>query len=486
MLFKLIVLAVLAALWWGALWFALPIAWLQGTMPSFIAIHVAPPLLAVAAWWSGKRIGSWRADRAEKRAKDAQAAEKEAALQADMAAHQALLKERHVHVQCRAVWAGVAQAPDWFAEGASQCWLLEYGSDAFLKNDLKDALISSLTQTFEEAFTQCEATVWLPVKLASSHPQLQGWVEQAWHQAVKGVNVEHFPPNPDCSALSGIGVLPDRLIALFEDDPNLPAVIVVDMDSPLAEMGELQKPDPEAKLGHAVVAMLFSPPGQTSAGVATSEPSKDPLLPYWERELDFADSPLWQRIPPSLRPTLWKNEPFATLHRSHTARELEPKRESVLTQQISGTIRQASINANLRDLAFKPKEPEKEKTQEESEAEQEAEEKPLKLGSLDLGWFVHNSGSSFRLGALSNALRHCGCETDPLDEAGNLEKEFGDVGTAQGALILAEALVRVAQLQKPVLAACFNEDNSINVGLVRPFSEPEPEPEPEPENPQAA
>jgi hypothetical protein len=90
---------------------------------------------------------------------------------------------------------------------------------------------------------------------------------------------------------------------------------------------------------------------------------------------------------------------------------------------------------------------------------------------LDLGWFAHNSGSAFRLGALSPALIDCGCEIDPFKDAGELEKEYGDVGAARGALMLAEALIRVAQLQKPVLTARFDGDKSIEIGLICPFHE---------------
>jgi hypothetical protein len=481
MVFKFFVFAILAILWWGALWLALPIGWLQGTMPSFVAIHIGPPLLPLALWWSGRRAWGWRAKRAENRAEEAEKAEDQAALEAAQAAHQKDQALRRVHVDCRAVWAAVAQVPDWFADGANQCVVLEQDPETLPRAGRGAALIASLKQVFSAAFVQCEAAVWLPVVLGSDDPaQQQEQVEQAWYQAVAESGIERFPQNPVCMNLPGSGELPDRLIALFEHDPDLPAAILVGMDSPLAERLQFEKSDSKARLGHAVVALLFGRSGLVvpeHTGSASGERDADPLTPYWEREPNpEADPPLWRRIPPPFRSALLGLAPFATLHRSGAASGLEPKRESVLTRQISGAIQDASVNAALRDLPFKaPEKKAGKKAQKkpaeqeaEKEAQEEAQEKPAKLGSLDLGWFVHNCGSSFRLGSFSNALRHCGCEIDPLDEASNMDEEVGDVGAARGVLMLAEALVRVAQLQKPALTAGFNADNSIGIGLACP------------------
>jgi hypothetical protein len=473
MIFKLFGLVILVALWWGALWLALPVGWLQGTMASFIAIHIGPPLLALSAWWGGKWTWTWRKDKVEKRAKDAKEAEKEAAIQAAKAAHQEKLALRRVHVECRAVWAVVADPPHWFVDGAKQCILDEQDPKTLQEFGHKAALISSLKQVFAAAFAQCEAAVWLPVKIVSDDPAQQEWVEQAWKQAVEDRSIKQFPPKPDCAILPGSGGLPDRLINLFEIDPNLPAVILVGMDSPLAETFQSGKGDSKPRPGHAVVALLVSRSGLSEPGSNgfLSEEYADSLTPYWERErMHDTDAPTWHRIPPALRPPIWGHAPLAKLHISNRSVSPESKRESVLTRQIRDAIEVASVNANLRDLPFIPK---KDADQDEKAKEkpEEEEAKPAKLGSLDLGWIVHNSGSSLRLGALSSALRDSGCETDTLDEAGNMDKEFGNVGSACGTLMLAEALVRVAQLQKPVLTAEFNEDDSVGIGLVCPIAE---------------
>ncbi|MDR3212504.1 MAG: hypothetical protein LBT71_01080 [Azoarcus sp.] len=62
-----------------------------------------------------------------------------------------------------------------------------------------------------------------------------------------------------------------------------------------------------------------------------------------------------------------------------------------------------------------------------------------------------------------------GCELDVLEETNNLDKEHGDVGAARGVLMLAEAIILAAQLQKPVLAAEFGEGDAVAMGLVRPL-----------------
>jgi hypothetical protein len=187
------------------------------------------------------------------------------------------------------------------------------------------------------------------------------------------------------------------------------------------------------------------------------------MTPYWERELKSeADLPHWHRIPQPLRLDFWNSAPFAMLHKSSTASKLELKRGSTLTRQIRDAIKDACINAGLRDLPF------------EEEAQKQAQANPAEPEPLDLGWFVHNSGSTYQFVALVSALMDCGCEIDPLEEAGDITKEYGDVGAAHGVLMLTEALIRVAQLQIPVLTAQFGEKNSIEIGLIRPFPENPP------------
>jgi hypothetical protein len=103
----------------------LPVAWQQGALPSFIAVHAVPPLLPLAAWWAGKRAWAWRKAKIKERTEKTEAAEKAAAQEAALAAHQAEQEQRRAHMQCRAVWSALSSVPDWAKGGAKQCAALE-------------------------------------------------------------------------------------------------------------------------------------------------------------------------------------------------------------------------------------------------------------------------------------------------------------------------------------------------------------------------
>jgi len=165
MFVRLLLFVIFAAVWWVALWFALPFSWLQGTLPSLVAIHAAPPLMAVLVWWGGKRGWAWHKVKTKERADKAEPNMKAAAEEVAKSAHQEALKQRHAHLECRAVWANVVKAPDWFAEGVEQCLLQEQKPETLQKLRTGAALTASLQQVFATAFVQCEASEWLPILL---------------------------------------------------------------------------------------------------------------------------------------------------------------------------------------------------------------------------------------------------------------------------------------------------------------------------------
>ena len=478
MIFRLLLFAILVVLWWGALWFALP-GWLQGSMPSLVGVHVGPPLLLVTVWWTGKRAWAWRVERVKKRAKETEVAEKKATQEAAKAAHLQAQEQLRVPVECRAITAAVLkvpEVPDWFEEGAAGCALAELTPEVLQGRGYEDALISSLDQVFEITFSQCPASVWLPIALVSDDPAQQRLIGEVWRQAVELLKIEHHPPEPDFMPLSGGGEIADRLIALFENAPDLPAVVLIGMDSPFTKMPQMEEFNlSKTKLGHAVIVMLVSRSGLDAPGSVESasiEHDKNPMTPYWERERRRdTDSPPWQRIPPLLRSSLWELVPFATLHRSGTAHDLEKKRNSILTRQIHETILDACVRAGFHDLPFEPAGAGEDAQAKPDGPEKNMQAKPEESKPLEqLGWFVHNCESA-RFGALCTALGECGCEIDPFAEASNLEEAHGDVGVAHDVLMLAGALIRVAQLQQPVLAVGFKPDNSIGIVLARPISE---------------
>ena len=467
-MFKFLCIAILAVLWWAALWLVLPIGWLHGTLPSFIAVHIAPPLLPVAAWWAGKRAWAWHKTRVKERSEKMVAAEKEAAHEAAKAAHLEDMEHRHAHVECRAVWAEFAPMPDWAKDGAKQCTLLAQTPKTIQGTGRKAALISSLQRVFAAAFAQCEAAVWLPVMLLGDDPEPLEWVAIAWNQAIAQCEIQNFPPQPDCEFLSSNSEILDRLIAMFADDPGLPAVILAGMDSPLADSALMGYSNADEN-GHAVIAVLLSrqalmaPPDDVQTN--SSEPEdENHLLPYWERK-HKADTPQWERIPPPLRQVFWGLSPIAALRRSSAVSALESEWESVQNRQIRDAIHDAFIHAGLLDWPFKEEKSEKESTQAEQAKPKEPE--PLKLG-----WFVHDSNDGARLAMLILALENCGCERISLSaETSNPQKEHGNTGMARSVLMLAEALVRAAKLQKPVLAAETDERGQMRFRLARPLEE---------------
>jgi hypothetical protein len=86
---------------------------------------------------------------------------------------------------------------------------------------------------------------------------------------------------------------------------------------------------------------------------------------------------------------------------------------------------------------------------------------------LDFGWLVHNANPN-SLGTLTLALSNLGGDLDPIGAASNMTTEHGKVGDVRSALMLAESLIRTAQLQKPVLMAETAPGGEMILGLVRP------------------
>ena len=463
-----VLILILVALWCAVLWLGLPQEWTQRflqnpSLPSLIALHVAPPLFVVAVWRACKRVWSWGAARAEKRAAAKKAAEQEATQVAAKATHQETLEKRRAYLECRAVWAmAVAHKPDWAEVSAQNSVLTKQGVEE-IKGTLRErALISSLQQVLDLALSQCETAVWLPVMLvADAHAPAQlGWIKRAWQEAVEVNGKSSLPGlSLDCKVLPGNGAIPDRVIALFESNPDLPAVLLVGMDSPLADTPETDEEDSgQPKPGHAVAMVLLSRPGLTvpeNASLRNPERDANPYTPFWERDLgQGGDTPGWGRVPPSSRSVFLEGCPaIATLHRMSAIGSLATKR-SALSRQIQDAVQDALVLAGLRELPLKGEEPGSDK------------QADSKGGELEWGRLVHDANPD-RLGALALALANFDCDINPLKEASDLLEEHGNVGTARGMLMLAEALVHAAKLKKPVLLVETAEGQGMNIGLVR-------------------
>ena len=243
MMFSILRIFLLCALWWAALWFFLPVEWLQGSLLSFAALHAVPPLSIEVAWRLFKRA----------RARMERSAAKETG-DATQAAQKKTLAHRRVYLECRGVWASVLKTPDWHDGEPEQVLLVEEDAKTLRETGRAGALAQSLEQVFVAAWEQCGICAWLPVILDADDPESPGWVGQAWRQATQNVEQGPDQPNPKYLDLPGSGPLADRLITLFEKDPDLPAALLLGMGSSLWEVGEKNP-------GHAVVLVLVNRPG---------------------------------------------------------------------------------------------------------------------------------------------------------------------------------------------------------------------------------
>jgi hypothetical protein len=325
-------------------------------------------------------------------------------------------------------------------EGAISCRFIEEPSILEIKPEA--AMMLALERAFVAMFRRSEATAWLPVRLAQNETEA-AWVKNAWQRAIASNEIEHSPPALDCLPLPGEGSMADRIINLFDEDPMLPAVLVVSMVAPPvcgAFMFLLARPGLDAL-----------EIGRTHSGEWETSSAPDPYLPYWARDTARdTGAPQWKSIPPPLRPRFLEGcRPFATLHRSVDITKSISERKRVLAQKIRDAVLESFVRAGLRDAPSGGTGP-------------EAMEAP------EIGWLVHDCPDNIRFATLTLALVHCGSELDPIADFSKLQHEFGKVGTAREALMLAVALIRATQLEKPVMWVEFGEDEKICLGVSKP------------------
>ena len=474
-----ILIALLTALWWAAIWFVLPVSWLQISPSALLALHIAPPLGGMLAWRLCKRLWAWRTTRAKQAANKAETEQKQAAGEKTSTQRRQALERRRATLECRSEWVVVLKKPKWSNDGDGDDALLSVPSVENLQSDdapapdaakRETATREALKDIFSTAFNHCPALAWLPIFVLPGQnieaKQLEA-LEQPWQEAVNILVTKKvpLPPSPSCKFLPGSGEIIDRVIALFEHDPSLPALILLGMDSPSSGAS-----------GYALAAVLLSRPGlsiETGMDAAASE-NASPYTPYWERErIRLPGQPRWGNIPASLQPSFLQDlPPTAALHRSWPL-DINPstaERTAVLKQRFENALSEALINAALREPPSEKDEDKKAEKGGKDGKGEAAQADTKETEPLELGWFVHDSTNSKNFGTFGAALADFDCEIDPVSEASNLIKEHGNVGAARGVLILAEALIRARQLQKTVLIAGFGDDGSggIGIGLIRP------------------
>ncbi|MDR2092228.1 MAG: hypothetical protein LBP58_02775, partial [Azoarcus sp.] len=459
-------------LWWGlAVWFALPVDLPGLSLPALALLHIGPPVSVVAVWSLGKGALAWRARRKADRAAQAAAQEEPARREAERTAQAAALRAHRAYLECRSIFLELASAPDWLGSAAPSWHRFPRDAKTLRGAGREAALKPGLRQVFEAVFLQSAAIAWLPVYVAGHEKQQRQreWVRSAWREAAAAC-CEEDPPLPDCRSLPGSGPLAARVMALFDEDPDLPALVLLGMDSPLSEA-----PDGQAGIhpGHAVALVVLSRPGLVAREVDEADLARqlaDPNLPYWEHERirhaaeHAATGPSWGKVPWTLQADFCGLEPFAVLHRPDSVHWRDGDAPDAQVKPLQAAIETAAIHAALREPPTGDSE-----TRKDDKASDKPETEPE---PLDVGWLTHNSGgmadplAADRLVCVLRVLNGLGCELNVAQATGNLLVEHGDVGAAASVLMLAEALIRAAQLQKPVLLAEFR-DSTLDIGVTR-------------------
>ncbi|MDR2092569.1 MAG: hypothetical protein LBP58_04545 [Azoarcus sp.] len=472
----------IVVLWWVIVWYVLPADVRQLPPFSLVLLHVVPPLTVELTWFLSKRLRIFLKARTALAVAAAQEREQQAALDAAMAAHRTALQQRRTGVECRGVWALVPKVPDWYDDDghSGRSALLEQSVEKVWAVGREAALLPLLQRVFEAAVSQSEAVAWLPVYVTPGGvfdaATQQALIEKAWQQAMAAQKVDRIPSRCDCRLLPGSGWAPDRAIALFDGDPSLSAFVLLGMD--LLLDGTEEDVDSGAWAGrrnvapgYAVAAVLLSRPGlvaQPQENAASGEGGEDEsYTPYWERDQRGGDQVVrWGGLSQQLQFSLLALIPFATLRRPCSACCENPGRESELMRHMHHAVENVLINAGLRDLPFRS----------DSDAVPEPSEDaapPEDAAPLKLGWLVHNAGvmgdtaRATRMTVVALTLRDFGCEFDTVADASNVSIEYGHVGAARSVLMLSEALIRLAQRQKPVLAVEFGEGGNLDVMLVQ-------------------
>lgn len=497
MIFSVLRVLLLLALWIAALWFVLPADWLSGELSAVAARVLVPPLSVFGGWHLFKRVRAWRADQIKQAAARKRHEEIKQHEEDYQARKQERLERGRVFVECRGVWAALSKAPAWMYDSGWWGGFIEEDADKIEGIWREAALVASLERVLGAAFKQSAALAWLPIRLVSGvvperwffeefrrivegphrhMPDVEehepvgdkefpkdwrpektlAWVEKAWERALRSSGITHRPDALDCQMLPGEGEVASRVLNLFERE-TLPAVLVVGMDSPLAST-EKENPDEE---GHAVLALVFGRAGLDALEIEDDEQQTEDDLytPFWDRSpaKALSSDSQWGTLPPAMRSDFLSNcRRITTLHRPVSGWKMPktPVTESRHYQvhSVRLIIQESFVFAGLCN----PPQPEfPHQFRPEPEMEWHG-----------LGWLVHDIPDAKRFALLSSAM--IDCDLNPITDASKLRDEFGYVGAAHETLLLAGAIIRAAQLDQPVLLAGFGSDGEMRFGVSKP------------------
>ncbi|MEJ2793918.1 hypothetical protein WAE56_10900, partial [Iodobacter sp. LRB] len=331
----------------------------------------------------------------------------------------------------------------------------------------------TLQQLLSDVYTTAPGAAWLP-HYFEANPQLEGreqleMLKQAQLQAIANQDFEENSPSPEPRFFPGSGALMSRVQQLFQQDPGLPGMVVYAADAPLLTRGipedEWDEPGADqeeanqwlGKPGYAAVAMIFLRENlPVPEPVSTQEVSQDAYTPYWEKQQHYGDE-RWGRVPLQWQDTLAQLPVLAELRLGEQA-TIVHKQLLPMTRQIHTLFDNALVNAGLRDYPFS--------SDDKDEAKDQAE---------SIAWLVHNSGDvdvgGTRLAAVSSALQQYAVPLNPIDDASNCVREWGDVGSARSVLQVAVAVVHSARLAAPAVLTEFDRQGDtehFSVALIRP------------------
>lgn len=463
--------------WWLLLWLGLPVNFQKMSPTAMLLVHLAPPVILGVVWRVWQKIRDARVVQAEAAGQDAAEAERTAKREAAKQQHYAALAERQIKVQCRGVWGQalpVKDEPAWLEElpdGTS--WTVLEPDEIDTEAPVLEVVQAGVEQILSALYTSAPGAAWLPHYFEADteqegREQLE-MLKSAQLQAIAGQDFD-APPQPEPRFLPGSGALIGRVQQLFQQDIGLPGLVVYAAAAPLLTRGVLEdewdEPGPAqlelnrwlGRPGCAAVAMVFLrenlPEPQP---VVISEASEESAYtPYWEKQQHYGDE-RWGRVPVQWQDTLLQLPVLAELRLAEQA-VIAQKQLLPMTRQIHTLFDNALINAGLRDYPFNSDEKDESKDKAES-----------------IVWLVHNSGDvdvgGTRLAAVSSALQQYSVPLNPIDDASNTVREWGDVGSARSLLQTAIAVIHSARLGAPAILVEFDRGSDtehLSLALVSP------------------
>ncbi|AUH53684.1 hypothetical protein CXB49_17670 [Chromobacterium sp. ATCC 53434] len=459
--------------WWALLWLALPQSWQRISPSAILMLHLAPPMLLGAAIKLWGYLKEKRAADEARQQEEQAATERDGQREAARAQHLAALQERQWAVACRWLWAAATPAKDepaWLAQTGDGATWIALDKDEVEAGDALDALAPYLAELLTGLYAEAPGAAWLPLYLEPM-AQVAGVEQLTRIKALKkqaaaaGLGAD-TQTSGDCRFLPGSGQLADRVLQVLRQDPELPGLVVLAADAPLAardeedDWVELEPALREHRRWHgepglAVVAMLFLRDGLPLPLEWRQQEGADPYQPYWEK--DFAGPAAgWGAVPSSRQASLAGLPTLAVLAQSSSV-SLAQGRALQLARSLQPVLDNALVNAALLDYPFSPEEARPEKNQASS-----------------LAWLCHNSGQidvgGVRLAAIATALSRHQVELHPIDEASNVVREWGDAGAATPLLLTAAAVSHCARLQAPAVITHF-ENELVSLALARPPAE---------------